>query len=267
MAAASSATRSRRSMFSSIDSRRLDQRGAPLDQRRQPHRRQVVALGGLDGPVGPARPPRPPGWSSIASWASTPRAAASVGCRRAASRSRSSAADAAAALVVAPVLPVEADEQAQRLGPALDVTGPLGRRLQAAGVLDGVVVQAGQPGRAGGGRPQLQVAVGLGQPELGQLERLVARPDGRGSGARRPEPGRSSRRAGRRGGRGGPSPRGRSCPSGAAASRAASWMRRCSRPSSRPSIASRARSWRNPNTSGVGLHQEAAGDEARAARR
>ena len=82
------------------------------------------------------------------------------------------------ALVVAPVLPVEADEQAQRLGPALDVTDLISFELQAAGVIDGVVVQAGQPGRVGGGRPQLHVAVGLGQPELGQAERLVTRPDG-----------------------------------------------------------------------------------------
>ena len=39
-------------------------------------------------------------------------------------------------------------------------------------------------------------------------------------------------------------------------------MRRCSRPSRRPSIASRARSWRNPKTSGSVSTQEPAADEA-----
>ena len=37
------------------------------------------------------------------------------------------------------------------LGPALDVAGPLGVGFEAARVLDGVVVQAGEPGGVGAG--------------------------------------------------------------------------------------------------------------------
>ena len=75
------------------------------------------------------------------------------------------------------MLPVEADQQPAGLGPALEVAGAVGVGLEPAGVLDGVVVQAGEPGGAGGGVPEVHVAVGLGEAQLGQPERLVARPD------------------------------------------------------------------------------------------
>ena len=237
-------------MFSSISSRRLIERGAPLDQRGEADRREVVALGRLDGPVGPLdrlvdaavehrllreqrRAPGP--WAGrVAEQLEVglePRSRTWPARRRGRAPSRGGRAGGGPR------------PGARRRRPA--------RRRPRAGGRGRWRRRAARPARRPGPRPS--AAPCRRRPRTARAR--PARAPGRssrwpGSGGCPRGPARAARRAARRRGRGGPWRRGRCCRCGAAASSAASWMRRCSRPSSRPSIASRVRSWRNPNTSG-----------------
>ena len=80
--------------------------------------------------------------------------------------------------VIAAGLPVEAGEAAVGAGAQLEVAGILGQGAEALAVFDGVGVQAGEPGGACGGGPELGVVGGFGEAELGQLEGLERGADG-----------------------------------------------------------------------------------------
>lgn len=72
-------------------------------------------------------------------------------------------------------LPGEPDRQVQRLRPLRDRGCPV---PPAPGIPDGVVQQAGQPGRPRGPGEELGILALLGQPHLGELQGLVRRADG-----------------------------------------------------------------------------------------
>ena len=105
----------------------------------------------------------------------------------------------------------DAHAEAERARLVGDVALGAGVGEPPVAVLGRVVEQADHGGRLGGQREQLEVVVGLAEPGLGQLQRLVGGAEPERRLRRRAAPPAPSRRSDRRPGRGGSGRRGRGC--------------------------------------------------------